>query len=247
MISRDAEQRIVQAGEYVLGTLNADETRIFNDALDVDPDLKQLVIEWQEEFQPLADREAPVEPPARVWRRLSRSIQHEVERGRFNHRRSHQDIRRQPDRERTGWQIFGSLATAAAVILGFMLVYERQKPASSVYEALAVISNDEKTPLWIVDISQQNQELRIISIAVPEIGDDRDHQLWLVKPDNAGVISLGLLPKVSNTSIVMDVEGIERDAVALAVSLEPSGGSKQEGPSGPVLFQGPVNTFRTDL
>ncbi len=240
---RDPEQRTIQAGEYVLGTLDANETRLFNDALNVDPDLYQLVVEWQEEFQSLADREIPVEPPARVWRRLSRSVQQEVERQRFKHRLPHQNIRRQPDRERTGWQIFGALATAASVILGFMLVHERQQPRSSAYEALAVISNEDKTPLWIVDISQENQALRIISIAVPEIDDDRDHQLWLVKPDNAGVISLGLLPKVSNTNIVLEVEGIESGAVALAVSVEPSGGSKQEGPSGPVLFQGPVNSF----
>ena len=75
MSFRDPEWRALQAGEYVLGTLNARDTEEFEEELVHDYDLQQLVVEWQEEFQPLADAIPPVSPPLFVWQNIVNSIQ----------------------------------------------------------------------------------------------------------------------------------------------------------------------------
>lgn len=258
MSSHDTTWRHLQAGEYVLGTLEDSDIAAFNSLLNENVELEQMVIQWQEEFQPIADNVGLVEPPDFVWQQLAFSITRELqhyrsfERNPFRRKRSdksqpqliHSAASSGSGRERTGWQIFGSLATAASVILGILLVYEYRKPDAPYYESIAIVTGEDKSPLWIVDVSPGSDELRIVAVAVPDIDRDRDHQLWMVKSDNSGVVSLGLLPKQANTSRFIKVDGIKWDAQTVAVSLEPAGGSMGQGPSGPVLFQGSVRLLQ---
>ncbi|MFH6691063.1 anti-sigma factor, partial [Cellulosimicrobium funkei] len=58
---------------------------------------------------------------------------------------------------------------------------------------------------------------------LPDAGDDRDYQLWVVEPDGA-VVSAGVLDVQdgSTSRLVQDEPG-----VGMAVTVEPAGGSEQ--------------------
>lgn len=68
------EDRERLAGEYVLGTLDAEERRQVEGALATDARLAAAVARWEARLQPLAERVQPVEPGANLWPRIERSL-----------------------------------------------------------------------------------------------------------------------------------------------------------------------------
>src|SRR5258708_17050327 len=71
-LSADAAHAL--AAEYVLGTLRGRARHRFEGLAQDDGDLGGVVRRWEEELTPLAERIAPVEPPARVWRAIESRI-----------------------------------------------------------------------------------------------------------------------------------------------------------------------------
>lgn len=242
MSFHDPQWRDTQAGEYVLGTLPADEHRQFERELETDRNLQDLVTDWQERLQPLADAIPAAQPHPQVWQRIVDSIQLDENLRNQNLLRLHErqlteKLQRQHRQETMTWKFFTTVATAASLVLGLALW---QQPVSTPpqYDAVSVITADDSDATWVVDASLRDKKIRITSIAPPALDDDQVHQLWMVRPDQQGVVSLGLLPRTGNTAIVLDAFSIDGNAIALAISLEPAGGSRLAGPSGPVLYQG---------
>ncbi len=58
------------AAEYVLGTLRGPARRRLEGLAGRDPALAGVLSQWQRLLNPLAEEVPPVEPPARVWRRI---------------------------------------------------------------------------------------------------------------------------------------------------------------------------------
>src|SRR5437763_3893720 len=71
-LSRDAIHAL--AGEYVLGTLRGGARRRFEQVARDDRDAGAILRRWQDALTPLADRVAPVDAPARVWRAIEARI-----------------------------------------------------------------------------------------------------------------------------------------------------------------------------
>ena len=68
------EDRDAAAGEYVLGTLSAEEHAAFVQQLAVDDDLQARVYAWQDRLLGLARHAAPVDPPATLWPRIEQQL-----------------------------------------------------------------------------------------------------------------------------------------------------------------------------
>ena len=134
------------------------------------------------------------------------------------------------------WRV-ATAAACAACIGAFSLLWFQLATKPSTFDAISVVSSDGEA-LWVVDASIDSKVLKITAIEPPQIASNQVHELWMVKPDDGGVVSLGLLPNDGRTSITINRSAIDASAVALAVSLEPSGGSPLSTPSGPVLYQG---------
>jgi anti-sigma-K factor RskA len=77
-------------------------------------------------------------------------------------------------------------------------------------------------------------------------GSEQAHELWALPAEKGGAPkSLGLIPAgdKGNIRLVAAADQSLRNVPALAISLEPTGGSKTGLPTGPVLASGPCIKF----
>ena len=115
-------------------------------------------------------------------------------------------------------------------------------PASHV----AVLIDKYGRPMMTADLDVKDGQLILrLNIRPPRDFTDKALEVWMV-PDGGTPRSLGLLPsEESGTTAVLVlppdvVQTLASPKSALAVSLEPKGGSATGQPTGPVLFSGGV-------
>jgi anti-sigma-K factor RskA len=70
---------------------------------------------------------------------------------------------------------------------------------------------------------------------LPEPDRDKDYQLWIITPESQQPVDAGVIPALSNCLSFSAAQRINQVA-ALAISLEPKGGSVT--PRGPVIYLG---------
>lgn len=64
----------ILAGEYVLGSLQGDERRLFDARMRTDASAARAVADWEERLSPLAEPAETVEPSPAVWDAIKRRI-----------------------------------------------------------------------------------------------------------------------------------------------------------------------------
>lgn len=221
----DPKLRELLAGEYMLGTLHGAARRRFERLLRDDARLRMTVVDWQGYLQPLAEAIPPVAPPKRVWQRIQQRITPRESRLSFWQRLEF-------------WRPAGLTAGALALAL---LVYIGLLPPTQVAPGfIAVLSDTAARPAWVVSVAQVTGELTIKAVHAELVVPDKALELWALLKGQPPR-SLGLLPASGIKSIALSgsLRQALADATALAVSLEPRGGSPTGQPTGPVLYQGP--------
>ena len=220
----DRDERDALAGEYVLGTLDADERRAAVARIAADPAFRAAVSVWEARLQPLADGEKPVAPPAGLFPRILARIGSEsAPRG-----ENVIELRRSVRRWRIGAMLTG---VAAAALLAVVVIDRTQVPQT---EFVAMLTADGKAPAFVVtvDTVKSTLSIRRVADAAPE---DKSYELWAVEPGNAPK-SLGVVEQASYTRALP----YQPTDLVLAISLEPKGGSSTGAPTGPVVFSGPL-------
>jgi anti-sigma-K factor RskA len=221
---RDPKLRDMLASEYALGTLHGPARRRFERLMREDADLRRTVGEWQQRLVPLTQAVAPVVPPKRVWHNIERRLGHGATRGFWN------DV--------GFWRALGMLSSSLAVAL---LLYLGFAPAPEAPRYVAVLATDKAQPVLVVNFSERGGALKVSFVAAQSIDADRDFELWSL-PKGGAPQSLGLIPASGEAVLKLAAEraGSLPAVPALAVSLEPKGGSPTGAPTGPVLFTGPL-------
>lgn len=232
------------AAAHALGTLRGGARRRFEALAREQATVRAAALVWQSRLGSLAELQPAVEPDAAVWIRIRNMIDAE---------RAASGVRRQPaprpgesGAASSGWlrslglwrgfSAAGLLATVLAVGVGLQL--RQQLEATPAIRYVAVLTDQNAQPSMLVTFDPKNGELVMQRVGDVALQGDKSLELWALPP-GAAPRSLGVMdnqPGVRLRASTADVQ-----APALAITLEPRGGApKGGGPTGPVLFKGPL-------
>jgi anti-sigma-K factor RskA len=208
------------AAEYALGTLRGRARERLKRWMRDDPELRKAIQAWETRLAPMAQLVAPVEPPARVWRQVERQLE---------------------SRTKSSWgKALGWMAAgAAAAMVAVAVLLPLQGDSTAAY--VAVLS-DPKTnrPVLVATAERADKVLRVnvLDPAIHVAG--RSLELWAL-PSGGKPRSLGIVSQAErlNLKLLAAADQALADVPALAISLEPAGGSPSGQPTGPVLYTGP--------
>ena len=218
------EHNDLTAAEYVLG-LTDDVTRHRLDKrLNDDSHFAAEVLRWQKAFNGIDLLTHDVIPPATVWPLIRQDLNRNAGAS------GTKSVRRQP-----GFWLGWSLAAAMAGLLIYTQVIKPDTPHS--LQPIAVLSGAQPNAQFVVSLDKSASRIQVsaLNITLPE---NKALQLWLIR-GSAAPQSLGLINHIDSNAFRL-APGELNNQTVLAVSLEPVGGSKLSGPSGPVIFQGKV-------
>ena len=224
----------VLAAEHALGVLSAAERAAAELRMASDPAFAADVEAWRERLAPLIDDIAAVAPSPGHWARVARALPANDDHA----------LRRSVRRWRGvagGAMALATASVAAAIILAAqpaqVIVREAPAPGPLLNASLAPQANAQ--PLFVAAYDPARQALLVTSLVPPGADPAHVHQLWLI-PADGKPRSLGMVEPGASKAMPMakDMAPMFAEGAALAVSVEPPGGSKQEGPSGPVAAIG---------
>ena len=212
------------AAEYVVGTLRGRARRRFEAMARGDREAAAILAHWEAQLTPLAERVAPLEPPARVWAEIER--------------RTQASTTRTASAEPGFWRSLAMLASGFAAVLAIAFLWPGP-PRGAEPALVAVLTASDSVPRMVVSM-QGPDELRVRVVKPWNEFQGKALELWAL-PKNGVPRSLGLIAAESETRIRLSGDD-PRLAVAsaFAVSLEPRGGSPSGQPTGPVLCSGNI-------
>lgn len=224
------------AAEYVAGTLRGPARRRFEALLPAHPVLRSAVRQWQTDLMPLTVSVEPEAPPAEVWKRVEARIGGGA-----------------PARAATAepagwwqrlalWRGLAAFASVAAISLAVLLAIPgpSQAPIVVVLNATGQTADGAVVPAtFVASISGDGRSVVTRPVTQVQLQADRALELWAV-PGQGAPRSLGLISP-QGTTLVKRGKVLE-NTDALAVSLEPPGGSPTGAPTGPVLWAGKLKS-----
>jgi len=140
------------------------------------------------------------------------------------------------------WMTVGAAASATAAAAALALSVWLPTAPFSPNQAdryVAVLNRDAGAPSWLVTADVAERRLTVRPVAKVAAGG-RAMELWLLAGTVSPPRSLGLLDPEKAFSLSLSAAWTEAEEPprALAISLEPPGGSPTGLPTGPVVFQG---------
>jgi anti-sigma-K factor RskA len=215
------------AAQFVAGTLRGPARRRFEALLPSHPALQQAVRAWQDRLIPLTGALQPQRPSPAVWRAIEQRLW--------------PTPAVQPWWQRLGlWRAL-SAATMAAVVGLTVLVVTPPPAQAPVVVVLQGTGADTAVGGTIVaSLSGDGRAMVTRTLTPVSLTTDRVLELWSVPPQG-NPRSLGLI--TANGATVLDRSKLpatllKGGTAALAVSVEPPGGSPTGVPTGPVVFAG---------
>lgn len=218
------------AAEYVLGTLRGAARNRFEAVKVKNAKVQAAVHYWESQLNVMATAIDPVEPPASVWREIQQNLGFDFNPEKLSGIEVSPEIRKQASAN-DSWKALSGLAVAASLFLA-VVFYQFSSDVKSP-EAVAIFANAEQKTLWSVDVRKDSLFIRSTQNLTKR--PTNDYQLWIVPASGDAPISLGLLQQ-EGTFILQKPEVFDQlEIAALAVSLEPKGGSPTGAPT-EVLF-----------
>lgn len=221
------------AGEYVLGTLAAEDREAVEKRLAVEPELQAAVDYWEARLLHLTDLVEPQTPSPRLWNRIERSLDET----------SRQTAPVVPAR-RSGWwdslslwRGFAAAGMAATLVLGALLV-TRLSPEPSPTWLVVLAAPQDLSPGWVVQASNQTREIELIPLGVTELPPDKALQLWTKADGWQAPVSLGLVKPGEPVRIRLDDLPPLQPNQLFELTLEQPTGSPTGLPTGPIQFIG---------
>lgn len=221
------------AGEYVIGTLSAEDREAVEKRLAVEPELQAAVDYWEARLLYLTDLVEPQTPSPRLWNRIERSLDET----------SRQAAPVVPARPNSWWDSlslwrgFAAAGMAATLVLGVVLL-TRLPPAPSPTWLVVLATPQDLSPGWVVQASNQTREIELIPLGVTELPPDKALQLWTKAEGWQAPVSLGLVKPGEPVRIRLDDLPPLQPNQLFELTLEQPTGSPTGLPTGPIQFIG---------
>ena len=218
------------AAEYALGTLSSRTRRRLDAVARRDPRVAGALRAWEYRLAGLADAVPAVTPAPRVWQgvqaRLGMAADREFTRPRWW-------------ASLALWRGLAVAGFALALVVGTVLRAPPGPDAGA--DVVVVLAGSDARPALIATAARRANVLRVKAVGATAPGPGRQFELWALPPGQPPQ-SLGVLPTagVAVLRLAGPAEAALQNVPALAVSLEPPGGSPTGRPTGPVLYTGPV-------
>ena len=232
------------AAEYVCGAMRGAARRRFETLLPAHANLRTATLAWQQRLMPLTASVAPVAPSAEVWRRIETRLfgaptlaPQRSWLGALLGARWGAGV----GRELVFWRSVSAFAGVAVLGLGGLLA----QPEVVLPPVIVVLSAATPVPgsvagsvmpaTFVASISGDGRAMVTRPLVNVSLEANRVLELWALPPAGAPQ-SMGLI--AADKASVVQRGRLPRGTAALAVSLEPTGGSPTGAPTGPVLFVG---------
>lgn len=218
------------AGEYVLGTLPAEDRASVAARRTRDAELDAAIRAWEQRLAPLADLARPAEPSAQLKGRIQERIAASAQAsGEVIELRSRLAF----------WRRSAIAASALAASLIIAVGVREMTPPPKSKNLVAVLQKDAQSPAFLVSVDVDNKLMTVRPVAAPrEAG--KSYELWIVHDSLGAPRSLGVIdePGAMERPTLASYKRDVIEGATLAVSLEPEGGSPTGAPTGPVVFAG---------
>jgi anti-sigma-K factor RskA len=237
----ESDKDNLRYAEYVLGLLDADARAAVAREVETNAEAAAAVSLWQRHLTPLAMEITDVAPPAHVWAGIRRRLAFDAGKP------SGAATRSGLWDSLALWRWLGVGATAVAACL-LVLTLTRPgpvaPPVATAHEAtlmVASIAGDNGVAGWTATMDIDRSELLVVPASPAAVAADRNTELWLI-PEGGAPISVGVFPPADPKRFHLPKDLLDRlgPTAALAVSLEPVGGSPTGQPTGPVIGKGAI-------
>jgi anti-sigma-K factor RskA len=229
----------VLAGEYVLGTLDAEERAAANARRRRDPALNAAIEAWEHRLAPLAETVPSVTPPETVRVRVEEALA-KIPAAQAS--ASVVALKRQAQ----GWRRVALAASAlAACLLVAIVVRERSRP-EPVSSYVAVFQKDDASPAFLLTVDLDKRQLSVQRVAA-EPQSAKSYQLWIASEKIGDAPrSLGLIEAKDATTqrTLAKYDRAIVEGATFGISLEPAGGSPTGRPTGPAFHAKLIKTPR---
>lgn len=227
------------AAEYVLGTLRGSARDRFEYLRITDPKVEQAIYYWEAQLNPMATDIESITPSDDVWEAIVNQLGFpEIDESAIDKLNEQPVIDVGPDENvpvelaqkpsaNQAWKLLSGFAVAASFVLA-ILFYQMQS-AVETPTSIAVFSNEEAQTVWSVEVREKSLFVRSTQ-NLPRLANN-DYQLWIVPASGDAPISLGVLEQSGGFAIVKPDIFDDVAIAALAVSLEPKGGSPNGAPT----------------
>jgi len=258
------------AAEYALGTLQGGARRRLEALARQQPEVREALQRWQHQLAGLTELAQPLAPPPQLWKRIEAVLRADlaVRAGAAMPPIVAPPVAapapRGGGRLALLWPglLGAGLALAGALFVAGQQRGVHEKALGGLREQLAlqtaqvdaaraelaqvarigyvsVLNDDKSGAALLVTFDTQRQQLLVKRVGGYREADEKSLQLWTIAP-GAAPKSLGVLGRDALERLRAE-QGDVAEQRLLAVSLEPLGGVPSErGPTGPVLFKGPV-------
>jgi anti-sigma-K factor RskA len=231
----DRLQRLdLLAAEYALGTLSPRARARLARLAKADPAVAAAIRNWETRLAPLGEGAPPVTPPPRVWTAIARRLG--LSSGSTN------------DADAPWWTrvvFWRSFALASfALAMAFGVTLFTPKSALDETPLVAVLAGPDAKPALIATVKRGERTMSVKLVGAAAVPSGKALELWML-PAGGAPKSLGVLPDAETARVTLPAtpDIAFANVPALAVSLEPAGGSTTGAPTGPVLYSGKIERF----
>jgi anti-sigma-K factor RskA len=212
------------AADYAIGLMPATARRRFEQLLLEDAALRAELAQWHGSLASLTEAlpEQPV--PDRVWQGITARIEPQV-------------LHVPEKRPFWNWLRVTMAVCSLVIAVTLSVIYTRDDAQYS-----ATLAGADAKPALRVLAHADYLQVEPLTLAAIEPGQSLE--LWAIPADGKPV-SLGVIPAGGNGKVELSEtqKALIGKPIALAVSLEPKGGSPTGQPTGPVLYQGALEAL----